>query len=326
VVTLNLSNKNRPLLILKYLWDHTDEEHPAIIADILVHLEKQGIHTNRKTVASDLAKLEDSGFDIVCNKSRQNRYFIGNRSFELAELKMIIDAIQAAKFISENKSIALAEKISFLAGPYQAEQLKQHFCVKGKAKTTNENVNYAVDLLQSAIQSRTAVEFQYIEYTPLKQKVLKYDGYTYHFSPYDLLWNNDSYYVMGWSEKHKMIVKFRVDRMYRPKISKVAFHQRPDDYNIQEYCKQVFMMYDGQRCVVELRCDNSLMKAVIDRFGEGVETYAFDDKSFLMKAEIAVSPTFYSWVFNYCGKIQIVGPKSIKEEYQARIREAYNSV
>ena len=111
-----MADKNRPLHILKYLWDHTDEEHPAIITDILAHLESCGIHTNRKTVASDLVDLQDSGFDIVCNKSRQNQYFIGSRTLELAELKMIVDAVQAAKFISESKSVALIEKIEYEAG------------------------------------------------------------------------------------------------------------------------------------------------------------------------------------------------------------------
>ena len=321
-----MADKNRPLHILKYLWDHTDEDHPAIITDILAHLEGCGIHTNRKTVASDLVDLQESGFDIVCNKSRQNKYLIGTRTLELAELKMIVDAIQAAKFISESKSVALIEKVSSLASPYQADQLKRRLYVEGKAKTTNENVNYTVDLLQAAILSQTVVEFQYTEYTPAKKKVLKHNGYTYRFSPYDLVWNNDSYYVLGWSEKHKKIVKFRVDRMYRPNNSVVDYHPRPDDYDIQEYCEQVFMMYDGKRFVVKLICDNSLMKAVIDRFGEDVETHVLDDKSFELKAEIAVSPTFYSWVFTYCGKMRIIEPKSVKEEYCRYLKEAYNNM
>lgn len=321
-----MAEKNRPLHILKYLWDHTDEEHPAIITDILAHLGECGIQTNRKTVASDLVDLQESGFDIVCYRSRQNKYFIGSRSLELAELKMIVDAVQAAKFISESKSMALIEKVSALASPHQAEQLRRRLYVEGKAKTTNENVNYTVDLLQSAIQSQTAVEFQYIEYTPTKEKILKYDGYTYRLSPYDLVWNNDSYYILGWSEKHKKIVKFRVDRMYRPKPSTAVYHPQPEDYDIKKYCEQVFLMYDGQRCVVKLRCDNCLMKTIVDRFGEDVETAVYDDSSFTVEAEIAVSPTFYSWVFNYGGKIQILEPQNIKNEYQSRLKEAYNGI
>lgn len=150
-----MADKNRPLHILKYLWDHTDEEHPAIITDILAHLEGCGIHTNRKTVASDLADLQDSGFDVVCNKSRQNQYFIGSRSLELAELKMIVDAIQAAKFISESKSLTLIEKVSSLASPHQAEQLKRRLYVEGNQAQSSSSVRkgrfiFSINILSSS--------------------------------------------------------------------------------------------------------------------------------------------------------------------------------
>ncbi len=321
-----MADKNRPLYILKYLWDHTDEENPATIVDILSHLEKNGIHTNRKTVASDLLDLQDSGFDVVCNRRTQNQYFIGSRTLDLAELKMIIDSVQAAKFISESKSIALINKISSLASPKQSEQLKRRLYVEGKAKTTNENVNYTVDLLHSAIQTQRAVKFQYIDYTPTKEKVLRYDGYFYRFSPYDLVWNNDCYYVFGWMNNQQKIVKFRVDRMINTDYSHIDYSPKPDDYDIQQYCEQAFMMYDGKKVVVKLKCDNSMMKTVIDRFGEEVETSVIDDETFMVSAEVAVSPTFFSWIFNYCGKIKIIEPESVKDEYQARVNEAYNNV
>ena len=153
--------------------------------------------------------------------------------------------------------------------------------------------------------------------------MLKYDGYTYCFSPYDLIWNNDSYYVLGWSQKHEKIVKFRVDRMHQTKISAIDYHPCPDNYSIREYCEQVFLMYDGITTTVKLRCDNGLMKTIIDRFGEDVETRVLDNDSFLATVKIAVSPVFYSWIFNYCGMIQIVEPENVKKEYRARIKQAY---
>ena len=204
----------------------------------------------------------------------------------------------------------------------QAEQLKRRLYVEGKAKTTNETVNYTVDLLQTAIQSESAVEFQYTEYTARKKKELKHDGYLYRFSPYDLVWNNDCYYIFGWSQKHGKIVKFRVDRMHQPKLSAVAYHPRPMDYDISDYCERVFMMYEGKPCKVKLLCDNSLMKAIIDRFGEDVETHLHDDNSFSVVAEISASATFYSWVFTYGGKMKIVEPKVIRDEYERRLNEA----
>ena len=306
-----MAEKNRPLIIFRYLWDHTDEEHPAIIKDILTYLEEQGVYTNRKTVAKDLADLQDSGFDVVCNKSRQNQYFIGNRGLELAELKTIVDAVQAAKFISHAKSKSLIERLSTLGSPYQADQLKRNLYVDGKVKTNNEAVYYTVDLLHHAIQNCKVVAFQYIEYTQKRKKVLKHDGQRYHFSPYDLVWNNDAYYVFGWSDgnHHDKVVKFRVDRITNLTETELVFHRKPKDYNISKFCKQVFSMYDGEECTVTLRCENSVMKDVVDRFGEGVKTTPLDDSSFIAEVEVSVSQTFFAWVFALAGKIKIIEPQ-----------------
>lgn len=127
-------NKNRALYIFRFIWENTDEEHPAIIKDILEHLESKGIHSNRKTVATDLLELQESGFDIICTKSRQNKYFVGNRGLELAELKTIVDAVQAAKFISPAKSRSLIERLASLGSPYQADQLSRHHLCRWQDK------------------------------------------------------------------------------------------------------------------------------------------------------------------------------------------------
>lgn len=317
-------DKNRPLYIFKFLLDNTDEEHPAIINDILAHLEANGIHANRKTVAADLLQLQDCGFDVVCNKSRQNKYFIGTRNFELAELKMIVDAIQAAKFISHSKSFSLIEKLSKLGSPFQAEELKRRLYVEGKVKTTNESVYYTVDLLHHAVNHEKAVEFQYIEYTAEKKRVLKHDGVVYKFSPYDLVWDNDRYYVFGWSESHNKVVKFRIDRMVHTKESLMDFHKRPSEYNIETFCNQVFMMYDGEPCTVQLRCQNDMMKTIIDRFGDDVEINKMDDKSFTVAVEVSASPTFYSWIFTYGGRISILSPQKVVDEYKYRLQSSIN--
>lgn len=319
-------DKNRPLYIFKYLWEHTDEEHPAIINDILAYLESNGIRAARKTVAADLVQLQDCGFDVVCTKSRQNKYFIGSHSLEPAELKPIVDAVQAAKFISPSKSIELIEKLSTLGSPYQAEQLKRRLYVEGKTKTHNETVCYTVDLLHYAISNEKTVEFRYIEYTPKKEKIFKHNGQIYRLSPYDLVWNNDSYYVFGWSESHKKVVKFRVDRMSQASESLIDFHQRPDDYDIERFCNQVFMMFDGELCRVRLRCDNSMMKTIIDRFGEDVKTSLLDENSFTVEVEVSASPTFYSWIFTYEGKISIISPQNVIEQYKKQLRSALRSL
>lgn len=319
-------DKNRPLYIFKYLLDNTDEEHPAIINDILAHLESKGIHATRKTVATDLAQLQDCGFDVVCNKSRQNKYFIGTRSLELAELKLIVDAVQAAKFISSSKSYALIEKLSALGSPFQADDLKRTLYVEGKPKTTNESVLYTVDILHHSIHHRKTVQFQYIEYTPRKEQALKHNGQVYKLSPYDLVWSNDRYYVFGWSDSHKKVVKFRVDRMVHVAESFIPFHEKPSDYSIEELSKQVFMMYEGSPQTIRLRCKNELMKTIIDKFGNDVVTEVLDDTCFQATVSVSVSPTFYSWIFTYGGNIEIVSPAPVAEEYAKRLETALNNM
>ena len=314
--------KNRPLHIFKYIWDKTDEAHPVTITEILSHLQSVGINTNRKTVAADIWALQDSGFDVVCNKGRFNQYFIGTRYLEPPEIKLLVDAVSAARFISHNKSTELIKKLSEIAGPYQNETLTRKLYVDSSAKTTNELVYYIVDLLHNAIHAEQRLRFRYYEYTADKQKVFKHNGQVYEFSPYDLIWNNDSYYVFGWSESHGKVIKFRVDRMEMPKISRKAFRAKPSDYTITEYRKQVFSMYDGKLCTVKLLCENGMMKAIVDRFGESVQTKRHDEYSFTAEAEVSASPTFYSWVFTYRNRIKIIAPTEIAAEYQQMLRAA----
>lgn len=317
-----MAEKNRPLYILKYLLEKTDEDHPAIINDILSYLEKRGIHATRKTVAADLVELQDSGFDVICNKSRQNKYFIGSRILELAELKTVVDAVQAARFISPSKSLSLIEKLSSLASPYQAEELKRRLYVEGKVKTSNESVYYTVDLLHHAINHEKTVEFQYIEYSADKEKVLKHNGALYRFSPYDLVWDNDRYYVFGWSERHGKIVKFRVDRMIHVNDAPIDFHHRPEDYDIETFCNQVFLMYDGEQYTIQLLCENNMMNTIVDRFGDDVITHKADEQHFVAEADVYIGPTFFSWIFAYGGAMKIIGPKSVEAQYNTMLGKA----
>lgn len=164
-------------------------------------------------------------------------------------------------------------------------------------------------------RSKKTVAFRYIEYTPQKKKAYKHGGQVYLLSPYDMVWCNDAYYVCGFSERHGKVVTFRIDRMHRPALSEQPYHPKPEGYNISEYCRQVFSMYDGARCTVKLKCENDLMDDIIDRFGEQVQTAIFDSDHFTATVEVSVSPTFYAWIFTYGGQIEILSPVSVKQEY-----------
>jgi len=259
------SQKSRLLFLLELLNRETDEEHQLTVAEIIDLLNNEGFSANRHTVVGDINTLMAHGVDVVCNKSRQNHYFIGERHFEFPELMLLVDAVQAARFIPAKQSKTLIGKLSSLVSVHQSDSLNRQLYVEKQVKSVNEKVLYTVDLLNAAIHDGVQVAFQYFEYTATKKKVLKHGGQIYKVSPYALLWNNDSYYIIGFSESHSKVVKFRVDRMAAPKLTGVAAVPKPKGFRVEEYAKSVFSMYDEETRTVTLKCENSLNTSVTGR-------------------------------------------------------------
>ena len=190
-------------------------------------------------------------------------------------------------------------------------------------KPDNEQIYYIIDAINDAINAGKQISFQYYDYTGLKKKVLKNKGEVYKFSPYKLLWCGDYYYVLGYSEKKSKVINFRVDRIAsKPEILAKDIIPMPDDFDIENYTKEVFFMFSGEKVLVDLRCDNSLMKTMVDRFGEDVTTLAYDMTSFRVQTEVSASPTFFGWVFGFNGKVQILAPERVKEQYRQMIAKA----
>ena len=306
-------SQNGLLLLRQYLYERTDEQHQVSVTDILAFWQQQGIQAGRKSVYTDIELLQNAGMDIVCVKSSQNKYFVGQRLFELPELKLLVDAVESSRFITEKKSAALIKKLGHLTSTAQAEQLNRHIYMGGTPKPENESIYYNVDTIHNAIQEKQKIVFQYFEYTPKKEKVLKHDGYKYRFSPYAMIWNRDCYYAVGWSEKHGKIAQFRVDRMTAVEPLEHTAVQTLD-FDPAEYVRKVFGMYPDDLCTVELLCDNEIMRSVIDRFGENVRTETVDEQHFRATVEVAPSLPFFSWVFTFGGKIHIISPAAVLEE------------
>ena len=173
-----------------------------------------------------------------------------------------------------------------------------------------------MDSLNEAIDSGFKVSFTIREYDGNKKKTLRNGGEVYVMSPYAMYWNEDFYYVVGWSDKHENISAFRVDRMAEVIVLKDKAVRRPKDFNVSDYAHKVFEMFDGDEVRVKLECRNELMKYIIDRFGMDVKTEPADDESFICYADVRLSPTFYGWVFGFGGDIKILEPKEAVEEMQ----------
>ena len=210
-----------------------------------------------------------------------------------------------------------------MASKSQSEQLKRNLHSTDRVKPVNEQIYYIVDTINDAINQNKKISFQYFEYGADKKRKLKNGGMSYIFSPYSLVWNGDYYYALGYSDKHERIVSFRVDRIAsNPKILLEEAVPQPRNFNIANFTKTVFKMYDSENVIAELKCDNSLMKVIIDHFGEDVRTTEYSSTEFIAKTEISASPTFFGWVFGFAGKIQIVSPRSLKKQYRDMVELA----
>lgn len=312
-------NQRRVFLLLRLLCEQTDENHYVSVSDILQHWKSEGIQAGRKSVYSDIQFLIDMGWDIICVKSTQNRYFIGSRMFELPELKLLVDAVKSSHFITEKKSAALIEKLGRLTSVYNEEHLNRPVYMDGSVKPDNETIYYAIDIIQTAIHNRQAISFQYYEYTQSKERILRHNGYRYVVSPYALIWNRDFYYMVGWSEKHGKLAQFRVDRMTAIANDEAAYIE-DESFDPAVYLREVFGMYHDDSRQVTLLCENSAMRSVIDRFGEDVDTEPVDDGHFRVTVNVAPSPPFFAWVFTFGGAIRIESPDDVLDEMRGMAR------
>lgn len=317
-----LGSKGRVLFLRKYLEEHTDDDHVITTEELIRLYEENGYKAQRQTIADDVAVLVSSGFEVIVNqvarnKTKTNAYHIGARLFELPELKLLVDAVSSSRFITAEKSELLIKKLSQLTNEENRAGLSARIYTGDRLKTTNPNVLVNIDTIYNAIRDKKKITFHYWDYAPNKAKILKHDGEDYIVSPYVLLWNDDRYYVPGYSEKHQDTVKFRVDRMCDVQIMDEDAHIDPE-FNAAEYSKKVIKMYDDKlpERTVTLRCQNEHMKNVLDRFGEDIKTTTVNKDSFRARVTVVPSSTFFGWVMQYKGGILIERPDEVKRNYE----------
>ena len=316
--------KLRPLYLGKILYERTDEDH-ALTTNQLIGILKKEYHisSHRQTIATEIKLLQDFGMDIQCIKSRQNKYHLVSREFDLAELKLIIDAVDACKFISGRESKKLSAKLIKLAGNGHADELKRNGSAEDRVRTTNEKTCLIIDAVNTAINTKKKISFRYFTYDENKKKVLRHDGDPYVFSPYELIWDGDRYYILGWSDNYDEVRTFRVDRISDvPTLMPEKAVKKPTGFSGAGFVGANYRMFAGAIKEVTLICDNDTMDSMIDRFGEKVETKKVDNGRFRLKAKVADSHVFYAWIFGFGGKVEIETPKDMKLAYKKMLNDA----
>lgn len=317
------SAKLRTLYIMKMLLEKTDEKYTMSSADINKVLREYGMSADRKTIYSDVETLREFGIDVLHTKGTNSGYYVGSRKFELPELKLLVDAVQASKFISKKKSEELIKKLESLAGEHDARQLQRNVFIYNRPKTGNETIYYNVDQIHTAILENRQIQYQYAEWTVKKELKPKKRGAIYTVSPWSLTWDDANYYLIAYDEEADCMKHYRVDKMQRTCVTerKRIGKEKFQDFDLVEFSKKTFSMYGGHDEEVTLQCGNELIGVILDRFGTEVIVVPAKEGQFRVRVLVAVSPQFFGWVTGIGSSLQIVGPASVQKEYREYLSE-----
>lgn len=317
--------KLKPLYVMNYLLQSSDEEHPVTVNQIIAHLETHGVSAERKSIYSDIEALQVFGLDIErVDNGNFVGYYVASRSFELPELKLLVDSVQSSKFITHKKTASLIKKIEKLASIHEAQLLNRQVFVKNRIKTMNESIYYNVDEIHNGISTNKKIKFLYFEYTVTKERHYRHDGEYYVVSPFAMTWDDENYYMVAYDSDAQMIKHYRVDKM--EKIS-VIDEERDglEAYKALDmavYAKKTFGMFTGDEVSVSMRFENHLVGAVLDRLGREVFIVADGPDHFTVRTDVVVSPQFFAWVLGFAGSAEITGPAEVVEEMKAHIEAA----
>lgn len=316
------ANQKLKLLHLKQILERkTDEEHPITTPELIDLLAQEEITAERKSIYDDMDTLRRFGVDVQSRKGKNQGWFIGQREFELAELKLLVDAVQASRFFTRRKSAQLIGKLERLASESQAKALQRQVFVDRRIKTMNESIYYHVDKLHAALAAGKCVSFKYFEYNVSKQKVFRREGKRYAVQPYGLVWDSENYYLVGFDRANRDVRHYRVDKM--AELAVVHLPGLPGtpraEFDMAAYAGKHFGMFGGREGKVRLRCQNRMVGVILDRFGQEVMLIPDGEEHFTVTVEAVVSPQFYGWLFSLCDGVELTAPDWAVKEYRQRL-------
>lgn len=314
--------KLKIIYIMEYLLKNSDEEHAVTTNQIKAYLQSHDISVERKTIYSDIDALRDYGLDIIqVSEGNNHGYYVASRDFELPELKLLVDSVQSSKFITHKKTLSLIKKIEKLASIHSAQLLNRQVFVKNRIKTMNESIYYNVDEIHNGISKNRKIQFLYFEYNVAKERQYRRDGAFYVVSPFAMTWDDENYYMVAYDSEAGMIKHYRVDKMEKISI----LEEERDGLEAYEaldmavYARKTFGMFTGEETNVQLRFENHLVGAVLDRLGRESFLVADGPDHFTVRTDVVVSPQFFAWVLGFGASAQVLGPDHVVNEIKAHI-------
>lgn len=319
----HMMHKTKLLVLYEYFQKYTDELHPKGTRDIISYLEGCSIPCERKAIYADIEALRSFGADIVMTREgKRTVYFLAGRTFETAELKMLVDIVGASRFITSKKSSALIRKIGTLCSENEAKSLSRQVIISGLVKTENERIFLNVDMIHASFREWTRLSFRYFNYDYKKNKQYRNSGKPYDVIPVALVWNNDKYYLVAQRYGSGEMRHFRVDKMDGVVLGEAltpAEKKFVKGYDTSRFSRVIFDMYGGDSVRVELSCTESLVNAMLDRFGLDLVMRKGDDGRFLFNVEVELSPTFFAWVSTFAGDLHLLSPEAAVNGFKEHI-------
>lgn len=314
--------------LAQIMLENTDDDHYITMPEIMSALEAYEVTADRRTIYADLKDLEALGIEVEGEPVGGGyRYHVVERPFELPELKLLVDAIQSSKFITERKTNALIRKLEKLVSKYEAMKLQRQVYVSGRIKTMNESIYYTVDTIHNAISENRKIRFQYFQWNVKKEMELRHDGAYYHISPWGLSWDAENYYLIGYDSEAGKIKHYRVDKMLRLQMSDEKREGKKyfKKLDMADYAKKSFGMFGGREEKVKLLVENTLAGVIIDRFGKDIMLIPSDEEHFTVNVDVHVSTQFFGWIISLGERVKILGPEEVvaqmKEEIQRLARQ-----
>ena len=307
----------------KIMLEKTDDEHSLTMPEIQKCLEAYGVSADRKSLYDDLQTLEQFGIEIIGTKEGYKYYYhVGSKQFDIAELKLLVDAIQSSKFITTKKSNDLIRKLTGFASSYEAAQLKRQVFVQGRVKTMNESIYYLVDDIHRAISENRKIRFTYMQWNTYKQLEPKHED-PYVMSPWALTWDDENYYMIAYDEKYDIIRHFRVDKMKDIEVldEKRAGKERFNEFDLAQYSKMSFGMFAGEKEKVQIEFKDEFVGVMLDRFGKDITIRPADKKGWSRThVDVMVSGQFLGWIFGLGPDVKITGPNDVVKRFKDSIK------
>ncbi len=310
------NQKLKLLYLAKILLEETDEKHGISMREIIARLAAADISADRKTLYGDIEELRKFGIDIIGEqRERHYIYYVASRDFELPELKLLVDSVQAAKFITVKKSQTLIKKLEKLTDSYEAKQLQRQVLISGRVKTMNESIYYNIDKIHTAINADSQIRFRYFRWNVDKEQEFRHNGEWFYVSPWILVWDNEYYYLVAYDNKSGILKHYRVDKMLRITLTNKEREGKElfKKTDVATYSKSLFGMFGGEKTAVTLEAENSYAGILIDRFGKEILIEKSDDGHFQTVVEVVPSKLFITWVMSFGDGIRIVAPDSVLE-------------